>query len=250
MVGWFFQEKFRAVGQTFGAATFARVARQDDFFHIRMTTVRDAEQLHAVEQRHADVEDGQVNGVFLQNGQRPIRRARLMNFPRLVRHGLEQLTDRFEERHAVVHEQHLALPAFRTSGAGGHSDGSSVRDWQRRNRRFHRNGGDRFDLRACRRNSPESSGRGKFKAQFNVAELQDFPRLEHRLGDQHAANEGAIRRTHVADGEFVAPELNLAVLAGDGGLDDLEGVAGRASNRHPLLPEAMSQARERRRNDD
>ena len=165
--------------------------------------------------------------MLLQDDQRLVRGGGLVDFPGPLGQVVKQLADHFQERHAVVHHQHLEFLG---------------RLFLRLARRFRRR--RQFDF------GRRGHGRGHFQAQLNVAQAQRFTGLEHAFGNHHALDERPVGRAQVAHVEFLAAQPDLAMLAGDGRVEDLKRVSVRASNRDPVRPQLMRQAGRRLRNDN
>ena len=100
-------EQFGAVGKTGRAVAFRGVAGHYGDFDAGITPDNDAEQLDAVHHRYPDVQHDEVHRRFLQDGQRPVRGRGGINFPGLAGQHGTQFAERFQQGHAVVHEQHV-----------------------------------------------------------------------------------------------------------------------------------------------
>ena len=138
--------------------------------------MNNAQQLDAVQQRHADVQHNQVKQLLFQDGQRLACGWGRMDFPVFIRLAAKHVVDQFEEGQAVIHEKHaidfLAVRGFRLFFRGGERStgrcrcGCSGR----------RHGG----------------GFGYFKAQLHDAQAQNLPALQDGLGNRLAADERAV----------------------------------------------------------
>ena len=67
-------------------------------------------------------------------------------------------------------------------------------------------------------------GRVGLQAHLDLAQAQNLAGLDDALGDLLAVDEGAVGGVQVPHHHVVPAQQNLAVMAGDGGLGNLEGV--------------------------
>ena len=167
---------------------------------------------------------------MFQDGQCPVRGNGGMNFPRFISPVTEQLTDRFEEGHAVIHKKHAEM--------GGIAD--RVRFLYRGRFEF-AGGGGRIGRRGV--------GWGDFKIQFHLTQAQGLAGLQGSFGNGLAADERAIGGSQVPDVEFIPAQTDFAMAAGDRSIDYLELISIGAPDRDPARSQFMGRTAQPRTDD-
>ena len=116
----FLEEQLGATAQTFGAMLFGRKAGEDDFGEIGVLAMDEVEELHAIDDRHLDVEHDQVHRLILENREGFPGGLGEVRFPQLALGAFDDGGDGLKERRFVIDEQDTF-----SLGTGGSHCGSS-----------------------------------------------------------------------------------------------------------------------------
>src|ERR1044071_6370632 len=111
----FFQEQLRAAAQAGRPVHLRRMSGQDHFQHVWIFAMKQPEELHAVHDRHADVDHHQVDPLLPNMSQRPRRVRRRQYLPGAFGSDLHQVLDHFQKTCVVVDEQDRCVPGWHAS---------------------------------------------------------------------------------------------------------------------------------------